>query len=273
MFESVMFGLNHIACPNLNFTQLVGLAKSLGMKSIEVRNDLREDALPFGECSGQQAAAICKQNDMTIAALNAFQRFNAPGDMVERMRSLQDLFVQTMDAGIQAVILCPVNDRNDTRDAESAYTDTVRALQSFGPIFEKFHIKGLVEPLGFSISSLSSKALVVNAMEESGYGHVYALVHDTFHHFLAGEEELFPHQTGLVHISGIEERLPKQLITDDHRVLVGEHDYSGAKQQVQALLASGYQGIMSFEPFSPSIQKMEFEDLKKALRSSLEYLS
>lgn len=273
MLEPVMFGLNHIACPHLNFTQLIELAKSLGMQSIEVRNDLREDALPFGEFSPQQASAICKENNITIAALNAFQQFNAPGDMAERMRSLQNLIVQNMDAGIQAIILCPVNDHNDTRDAESAYIDTVHALQSFGPIFEKYQIKGLVEPLGFFISSLSSKAMVARAMDESGFGHVYAMVHDTFHHFLAGEEGIFPHRTGLVHISGIEDRLPKHLITDDHRVLVGEHDYSGAKQQVQDLLANGYQGVISFEPFSPSIQKMEYGDLRKALQSSLEYLS
>jgi 2-keto-myo-inositol isomerase len=53
---------------------------------------------------------------------------------------------------------------------------------------------------------------------------VFRLVHDTFH-FLAGEAELSPERTGLVHISGVEDRsLPHDEIRDGHRVLVGQGD-------------------------------------------------
>jgi 2-keto-myo-inositol isomerase len=65
----------------------------------------------------------------------------------------------------------------------------------------------------------------VDAIDAVGGADRFKLVHDTFHHYLAGERELFPERTGLVHISGVEDRsLPHDEIRDGHRVLVSPGD-------------------------------------------------
>ena len=84
---------------------------------------------------------------------------------------------------------------------------------------------GLVEPLGFPESALRTKRKAVDAIDDIGAGDRFRLVHDTFHHYLAGGQEIFPERTGLVHISGVEDRsLPIVAIRDEHRVLVGPAD-------------------------------------------------
>jgi len=97
------------------------------------------------------------------------------------------------------------------------------------------------------------------------------VVHDTFHHHLAGEHEFFPELTGLVHISGVEDReAPLDSIRDGHRVLVGEDDILGNAAQIETLLSTGYSGYLSFEPFAESVHGLA--DIRQALGSSMAYL-
>ena len=79
----------------------------------------------------------------------------------------------------------------------------------------------------------------------------FRLVHDTFHHHLAGEAALFPALTGLVHISGVDDpALGVADMRDAHRVLVTGGDRLGNVAQIRALFAAGYDGFLSFEPFA-----------------------
>ena len=79
------------------------------------------------------------------------------------------------------------------------------ALRALAPILAEAGIMGLVEPLGFEESSLRLKARRVEAIEDLDLGDRFRLVHDTFHHYLAGEPRMFPDWTGLVHISGVDD--------------------------------------------------------------------
>ena len=75
----------------------------------------------------------------------------------------------------------------------------------------------------------------MRAIEEVQGTAAFALVHDTFRHDLAGEDRLFPHPTGLVRLSGVEDAvLPTTALRDGHRVLVGPSDRLGNSQQIQA---------------------------------------
>ena len=49
-----------------------------------------------------------------------------------------------------------------------------------------------IEPLGFAESSLRLKREAVEAIDSVGGAHAFRLIHDTFHHAVAGERELFP---------------------------------------------------------------------------------
>ena len=106
--------------------------------------------------------------------------------------------------------MCPLNDGTPV-----SHADLVAALKAMAPILRERGLVGLVEPLGFPISSMRTKRQAVAAIDEAGGGDVYRLVHDTFHHHLAGETEFFPERTGIVHISGVVD--PDVAVEDDAR--------------------------------------------------------
>jgi 2-keto-myo-inositol isomerase len=100
---------------------------------------------------------------------------------------------------------------------------------------------------------------------------VFRLVHDTFHHHLAGEAEMYPERTGLVHISGVTDRaLTVADMRDADRVLVDEADRLGNVAQIKALHAGGYRGALSFEPFAESVQKAP--DIALRLTASMRFV-
>lgn len=93
-------------------------------------------------------------------------------------------------SGAKALVMCPLNDGTAV-----SFDDLVAALKAMKPILEERGLTGLVEPLGFPVSSLRTKAEAIKAIKAinaAGCGDVYRLVHDTFHHHLAGETEFFP---------------------------------------------------------------------------------
>jgi 2-keto-myo-inositol isomerase len=144
-------------------------------------------------------------------------------------------------------VMCPVNDRAWTPPPGSLRA----ALQGLAPILAGAGIGGLIEPLGFEECSLRTKAEAAEAIDTLGLGDRFKLVHDTFHHHLCGDPRMFPAHTGLVHISGVEDRAtPLAAIRDGHRVLVGDADILGNARQIAALRHAGYQGPFSFEPFA-----------------------
>ncbi|RMU75740.1 Inosose isomerase [Pseudomonas syringae pv. aptata] len=168
--------------------------------------------------------------------------------------------------------MCPLNDRADPRNGAQRAAGLRTALTALAPILREHGILGFVEPLGFEECSLRLKRQAVDAIKAVGGLDVYRLVHDTFHHHLAGEVELFPELTGLVHISGVEDaQTPLNSIRDGHRVLVGESDILGNASQIERLLDSGYEGHLSFEPFAESVHVLD--DIPQAIAASMTHLS
>ena len=99
-------------------------------------------------------------------------------------------------------MLVPINDGTGCADG-ARQANLRQSLAALKPMLEEAGIIGLVEPLGFEICSLRSKTEAADAIEELGAQSTFRLVHDTFHHHLAGEAAIFPELTGLVHISGV----------------------------------------------------------------------
>lgn len=267
MSHVLSYALNHMVAPRKSFAELVGLASALGLDQVELRNDLPGVAISDGtppERVREQAEAA----GVRILSINALQRFNDWND--ERAREAAYLAGYARDCGAAALVLCPVNDAS-WRGSDQDRLDGLRqALRALAPILGEADIIGLVEPLGFPESSLRLKGEAVEAIEELELGARFRLVHDTFHHYLAGEPRLFPEWTGLVHISGIEDAsLPLERTRDEHRVLVGANDLSGALLQILALM-EGYSGAYSFEPFAASVHGLE--DIAGALELSMHWI-
>jgi 2-keto-myo-inositol isomerase len=138
-------------------------------------------------------------------------------------------------------------------------------------MLEDTGIIGLVEPLGFEICSLRSKREAVEAIEDVQGGTVFRITHDTFHHHLAGEPDLFPEFTGLVHISGVDDPyVANPDMRDAHRVLVDARDRIGNIQQIAALTATGYRGPFSFEPFADELRTLN--EPSAAIGKSIEFV-
>jgi 2-keto-myo-inositol isomerase len=268
MAPTPVFALNHITSPGLRFADFLKLAGQLGVDAVEIRNDLRGVEIGDGTPAAEVRRAA-KAAGVEILSINALQRFNEWGPA--REREAVELAAYARDCGARALVMCPVNSREDTRGAMQRVDDLRRSLAALVPILGDHGILGLVEPLGFAESSLRLKRVAVEAIDAVGGGAVFRLVHDTFHHFLAGETELFPERTGLVHISGVEDRsLPHDAIRDAHRVLVGPGDLTDNVGQIEALRAGGYRGPFSFEPFAESVQTLR--DQAGALRASMAFV-
>jgi 2-keto-myo-inositol isomerase len=262
------FAINHMVAPRRTFAQLLELATSLGLTSVEIRNDL--EGVPISD--GTDAARIrdeAEAKSVRILSINALQRFNDWSD--ERAGQARGLAGYARHCGAEALVLCPVNDISYRLSERDRLGKLRAALSALAPILAEAGIIGLVEPLGFEESSLRLKAEAVAAIDELGLGERFRIVHDTFHHYLAGEARIFPDRTGLVHISGVDDGdLPLNRVRDEHRVLVGPNDVLGNIAQIRALIAGSYAGPCSFEPFAASVHATR--DIAGALEHSMRFI-
>lgn len=255
------FAINHISTPKLSVEEFFAMVRRLGLDKVEIRNDL-PDVMSTRAPEDVKAAASAA--GVEILSINALYPFNVwSGDLPDRAVAMADY---AKACGARALVMCPLNNGTPV-----AHEDVVDALGRIAPILRDRGLTGLVEPLGFPISSLRTKARAIAAIREAGGEDVYKLVHDTFHHHLAGEAEYFPEWTGLVHISGVTNPdVTVEGMLDPHRVLVDSDDRLGNVGQIRALLAAGYQGPFSFEPFAPEVH--DLADPEAALRASMDFI-
>ncbi|QFI68555.1 TIM barrel protein [Sinorhizobium alkalisoli] len=263
---ALAFALNHMTAPKLPLGAFFELAKTLGVSAVEIRNDLAGNAILDGTKPGA-VKALAEKHGVKIISINALQRFNEWN--AAREAEARELIAYVRDCGAEALVLVPVNDGSGRADGERQ-ANLGTALKALKPLLDQAGIVGLVEPLGFEICSLRSKTEAAEAIREIG-GSTFRLVHDTFHHHLAGEDAVFPELTGLVHISGVADgAVAVADMRDPHRELVDAADRLDNASQIRRLRAEGYSGPFSFEPFAPSVH--DLGDPAKAIRESMTYL-
>jgi 2-keto-myo-inositol isomerase len=261
MASEPRFALNHVIAPRLPPEDFFAFAAGLNIQAVEIRNDLAGNALLDGT-PPSRIRRLAAEAGIRILSVNALQRFDdwrAP-----RPNEAVTVADQAQGSGAEAVVLVPSNDG-------SRPDRLFPALEGLRPILDARGLVGLIEPLGFESCSLRFKSAAVEAIAAVGGETTFRLVHDTFHHHLAGEETLYPLQTGLMHISGVEDPdLAVAAMRDEHRVLVSARDRLGNVAQIQRLLAGGYDGFLSFEPFAPAVQNAA--DPAEAIRRSMGYV-
>ncbi len=261
---SIQFGLNHMTAPGLSLDALFAMAKSLGARGVEIRNDIEGKPILDG-MTPDAVRALADAHGVSIISINALQRFNEWNEA--RAKEAGELIAYAAACGAKALVLVPTNDGSGCADGERQ-ANLRNALKNLQPMLKQAGIVGLVEPLGFESCSLRFKSEAVAAIKDTPGGEVFKMVHDTFHHHVAGEEQCFPELTGLVHISGVSDQsISLEDMRDSHRVLVEQDDRAGNIAQIKALLAGGYRGPFSFEPFARTVHEMR--DLKGAVASSM----
>lgn len=181
------FALNHMAAPALPVDAFFSLAKSLGISMVEIRNDLAGNAIADGT-PPEEVKALAEKHGLTIVSINALQRFNEWNE--QRVDEARELISYARDCGAKALVLVPVNDGSGKADGVRQ-SNLRQALGALKPMLDAAGITGLVEPLGFEACSLRSKAEAAEAIRAVSGERSFRLVHDTFHHHLAGEDQFF----------------------------------------------------------------------------------
>jgi 2-keto-myo-inositol isomerase len=253
------FALNHIIAPRLGPEAFFALARALGLSAVEIRNDIAGNAILDGT-PPSQIRRLAEAAGVRILSINALQRFD--DWRTPRPSQAATLADYAQACGAEALVLVPTNDG-------SRPDRLLPALEGLRAILQSRGLTGLVEPLGFESCSLRRKSEAAAAIAAVGGEGVFRLVHDTFHHHLAGEADIFPKLTGLVHISGVvDQSLAIEAMRDAHRVLVAPEDRLGNIAQVRALIAGGYSGFLSFEPFAAEVQ--DLAEPAEAIRRSMD---
>lgn len=260
------FALNHMTVARLGYAELLDAAAALGCVGVEVRNDLPQPL--FDGRDAAEAGAMARDRGLRLLAVAEVKRFN---DWSEgKAEEARDLIRIAAAAGAEAVALIPRNDAGGMGNGERQANLRV-ALKGLRPMLEDAGLTGLVEPLGFPVCALRHKAEAVEAIEDLGAAGTFRIVHDTFHHHLAGGGPLVPEHTGIVHVSGVvDPSLAVEEMGDRHRVLVDARDRLGNLDQLRALEAAGWRGPVSFEAFAPETHALP--DPVAALRESMDFI-
>ncbi|MGI4858527.1 MAG: TIM barrel protein [Janthinobacterium lividum] len=267
MVGPVRFALNHIAAPRQSLPGLMQTALALGIDAIELRNDLPGVAINDGTPPAD-VRDLSESQDIALASINALYPFDVWNDA--RAAQACRLADYAAECGAAGVVLCPLNEA-DSRDAATRAAQLRVALGALAEIFRARGVLGFVEPLGFATSALRRKRDAVTAIDAVGGGDVLHLVHDTFHHHLAGDDDMYPHRTGIVHISGVADAIPVAAMRDGHRGLIDAADRLGNIDQIRRLRAGGYRGCFSIEPFAADVQT--HPDIVAALRRTIDFVN
>lgn len=263
---TVTFVLNRTCAPQLSLSDFIALAQTVGVRAVELRNDIegREfaDGMPANELKTRLADA-----GIELASVNALQRFNdwTPARAEEAKR----LIGYAAELGAPGVVLCPAHQPGDDQHAD-AHDRLCNGLAALQPIFADAGVIGYVEPLGMRHSSMNRQAQATAAMDAVGGGD-FQLCYDTFQHFRASDDALFPDRIGLVHISGISRPdLRPDELTEPDRGFVFLGDRVGNIARLRTMVDAGYSGFVSMEPFSPETQNDP--KLAERLRASRDYV-
>ncbi|WP_143515445.1 TIM barrel protein [Pseudooctadecabacter jejudonensis] len=242
------------------------MAKSLGCAGVELRTDL--EGQPFDGHGPTYADDAARQTDLKIFALAEMAAFNR--DTAQRLGAATALMDQAVACGARGIALIPdVGDAPVTRAEQRRMLQT--ALAVLQPELNSRDLIGFIEPLGFANATLRHKDDVVQVLEDMGASACFELIHDTFHHCLAGDGTMYAKRTGMVHVSGVAANVPPAAMTDAHRVLVDADDRLGSIAQLRALAADGYRGPLSLESFAPEIH--DLTDPEEALAGSIAFIT
>lgn len=259
--------INHMSFPNASFEAILEMASENACAGVEVRNDLSGDI--FTGATPQQAGSMARARGVRLLALAQLNEFNNMSD--SRRDQAQQLIDIAVESGAESVCLIPLNDGSECSSADRKQQLTT-ALTELKPLFEQGGLVGMVEPLGFTSSSLRYKRDAVEVIDAIDGAGCFQLVHDTFHHFIAGETAFFPEHTGMVHVSGVTKTgIVASEMTDAHRGFVDADDQLQNVSQLKNLLRAGYRGPISMEVFSPQVHASNDSTLK--LAESFNYIT
>lgn len=260
---------NRTVQPDLALPDFLAMVRNSGATAVEIRNDILGHELADGSDPARVRDKIGEAG-LSVASVNALQRFNdwTP----ERADEARATFQAAAALGAPGVVLCPVIDPAFPTSANEKRAKLKEALTELRSLAEETGVRGYVEPLGMTHSTLKHQVEAVEVIDTLNAFGPLQLCYDTFQFFRCGDTRLFPEHIGLVHISGITrtDRTPAELDEPD-RGLVGEYDRVDNLERLRDLADAGYDGYVSMEPFDPKAQSDPA--LSDALAKSLDHVT
>lgn len=276
--DSLRFGINRMVAPSMGLVDFMDLAAEVGGRGVELRNDLPGFDVVDNFDPGE-VRELLAERELEVLTINAVQHFNLSAALEEAKSELQRLIRIGAELGRPAIVLCPHNDRSDSRSGAEMARDTEAMLREYAPILEAEGVVGLVEPLGFPESSLRDPSLAVSIIGEIGSS-AYRITLDTFHFAVAeqnqedlGSAKVPADRIGIVHLSGVTKGGPVNSFRDPDRVYVNREDRCGNIESVERLVRAGYSGPFSFEPFSPTVHNLRPGELRSTIIDSMRLIS
>lgn len=266
--DPTRFCINRKIAPTLSLDAFFQLVQRLGLNKVELRNDMPGGKVT-DDLSAEQLIALKEKYHIEIVTINALYPFNRPDDAL--LAKAEALLQEAQRIGAQALVMCPLNE-----GVEITPQETLTALLKLAPLFTRYNIRGLVEPLGFPVSSLRSPVQTQQLIRDAGVP--FQLLLDTFHYHLyenIGQplaEYPDVNQIGLVHLSGVEDMRPTTELTDEERIMLNNRDVLNSIAQVKRLERQGYKGLYAFEPFSSQLTAWTEADIEREIRHSIALL-
>lgn len=268
------FCINRKIAPALSIEEFFQVVQKCGLNKVEIRNDMPSGKI-LDDLTPEQFNELTKKYNIEVVTINALYPFNLPAKREQVTKTAIEMLETAKTVGAKAVIMCPYNEP-DSRSTAQRIGDSVDSIQYFTALFAQYGIDGLVEPLGFPVSSLRSFTLSGELIK--AVGSPFKMTLDTFHHHLAElpienyASTVDINQVGLVHLSGVEATRPVETLLDEDRIMLSKKDVLRSKEQVMELEKLGYQGIYAFEPFSSVLNNWTAADIEHAINESIAYL-
>ena len=265
---TIQLAMNRTCAPGKTLAEFISLAHMVGLRAVEIRNDIEEREFADGTLAADLRARLDGAG-LKVASVNALQRFNDWN--ADREAEARHLVAYAAALGAPGLVLCPVHTPESWSEAK-AEAKLREGLRALAPILREHGVKGYVEPLGMRHSTMKRQTMAVAAIGDIDSWDCYQLCYDTFQFFRCGDDQLYPQHIGLAHMSGISRPdLSPSDLTEPDRGLVFPDDRVANIAQLQALKAAGYTGFISMEPFAPAVQADP--NLAQHLRASLDYVA
>ena len=192
------FALNQKAASRLSFAGFLDLAAGLGCVGVEPRNDLGRPL--FDGIAPARAAEMARERGLRLVGLSEVYPFNDWN--ADRHAAVAALIEAAEAVGAETVSLIP---RVDVRDPDPIPRAAAlcAVVAEIAPMVAGTKVVALLEPIGFTTCSMRFQCEAAAAIESLNVGDHFGIVHDTFQHALAEDEDIVVPHIRLVHISGI----------------------------------------------------------------------
>jgi 2-keto-myo-inositol isomerase len=282
MLKTTDFCINRKSAPGLSLPDFIKLANDLGIKNVELRNDTIGDADNSKILDGmdpEEVKDLLAKYDVNPLDINGQGMFDNLAKAKEMLASLDEMIKVGSSVGVQNILLCPTRDANDSRSEADIFAQAVKNLREISDHLAAAGMGGMIEPLGFTDSSIQTPWAAQDIIEEAGVDNI-KIVADLFHYYLANVQlsdfnsKVDVSKIGLVHLSSVMAHKRRDQMGDQDRYLIHDDldDVMKTVDVVKWIKNSSYKGLYSFEPFSDDLQKWDYDTAKANLQKSIDLI-